>query len=213
MSSQRKECNGFSALTSTATRRIPTTASLKISNRLWASSVPNIVRPVTLPPERGEASRKAQRHRIGNRRQDNGIVVVCRFSASAAGVPSEDTMTRSGIEAHQLLRKFVVRFALTECRSVFDHEGSGPRRSQDRGAQPSAHQSSSGEDGRAQRWPRRATLWLLRESCDRKGSSARPPAINSAASCPSPLRASGDSIVTAQMSALIGAGSGFAAAT
>src|SRR5262245_29385407 len=49
-SSQRKECKGLSVLTSTATRRIPAAASLKISIRLWASSVPYIVTPVTLPP-------------------------------------------------------------------------------------------------------------------------------------------------------------------
>src|SRR5215471_16082323 len=41
-SSQRKGCKGLSVLTSTATRRIPAAASLKISMRLWASSVPYI---------------------------------------------------------------------------------------------------------------------------------------------------------------------------
>src|SRR5262249_8976735 len=39
-SSHRKRCNGFSALPSTATRWIPTTASLKTSIRLRASSEP-----------------------------------------------------------------------------------------------------------------------------------------------------------------------------
>src|SRR5262249_39923376 len=87
MSFQRKGCNGFSALTSTATRRIPAAASLRISIRLWASSVPYIVTPVTLPP--GRARLLARPSAIGSAigARTMGMVVVCRFSASAAGVP------------------------------------------------------------------------------------------------------------------------------
>jgi hypothetical protein len=74
-------------------RRIPAAASLKISIRLWASSVPNIATPVTFPPER---ARPLASYGIGNRRQDNGNRCSLTFQCERRCRTSKDD--GSGVE-------------------------------------------------------------------------------------------------------------------
>ena len=117
-----------------------------------------------------EAGSKAEAKRSAAGAIMTGILVVCRFAASAGGVPTT-TMT-SGAETDQLCRKLVVCLGLTEGEPVFDLEILTLDVA--KVAKPAAHRLDEMGDGGRGNIAETRYLWrLLRASRERPSRRAR----------------------------------------
>ena len=173
------------------------------------------MKPVTLPPGRAKARDEAAADRIGDLANTMGMVRVCCSSAAVVGVVCE--RMRSGCSATSSLRESLSRLRVERAQRVsirmlrpsVHPSFWSPSRNAATQACASGSLSAKRHQHADPPHPARAAARAPRAATRRRATEQRREIP--AASCPPP--GSGDGIVAAQTSTLIGAETGFATAT